>query len=174
MDKIHVVVDSLAKLINMLLRLVKLKTLSRECRTISTKSNLNRIETNCLKPPIGLMCFLGQQIKGSVQILLYSVIKWDDDITIVSDHLQRIPVSYNLTLTWYLLTSKDVNNDTYCKQVCIPVGCVPPAVYCMGDGEVYVTKAPLDRDPPDRDLVDRDPTGQRTPGRNIGPETETP
>ena len=39
------------------------------------------------------------------------------------------------------------------KQECIPVGCALPAVHCM---------------------IGSPPPGQRLPGRNMGPETETP
>ena len=49
------------------------------------------------------------------------------------------------------------------KQECIPVGCIPPALYYMG--------ALLDRDPPGqipalkRDPLDRDPPQQKHPGQ---------
>ena len=90
------------------------------------------------------------------------------------------------------------------KQECIPVGCVPPALYHMGglcDRDTPWIETPLDRDTPgqrplwtetplDRDPLERDPwieipldrgplSEQRTPTgqRNCWteiPQTETP
>ena len=73
------------------------------------------------------------------------------------------------------ITSKRVRNDIlillFNEQECIPVGCVPSALYRPRD---LPDRDPLDRDPPwteiplteiplTRDTLDRDPPGQRPP-----------
>ena len=46
------------------------------------------------------------------------------------------------------------------KQECIPVGCVPPALYYMG---ALLDRHLLKRDPLDRDLPQQKHPGQRPP-----------
>ena len=59
------------------------------------------------------------------------------------------------------------------KQECIPVGCVPPALYHMGVSLTDRDRDPLlNRDPP---LLDRDPSGQRpTPCTEHLPDRDAP
>ena len=55
--------------------------------------------------------------------------------------------------------------ETYYLQECIPVGCIPPALYHAGGIH--------DRDPPNRDPRTETP-GIETPPRTETPQTETP
>ena len=59
------------------------------------------------------------------------------------------------------------------KQECIPVGCVPPALYRMGG--LPDRQPPPDRDPPgQRPSLDRHPPWTETPQDRDPPWTETP
>ena len=51
-------------------------------------------------------------------------------------------------------------NQTFLKQECIPVGCVPPARKRMG---VSLRETPRTETPWTETLLDRDPSGQRAP-----------
>ena len=71
----------------------------------------------------------------------------------------------------------------YSKNTCIPVACVPPALYHMGasltetllDRAPFGQRHPRDRDPLDRNPLDRDPLLTETPPGQRSPLwTETP
>ena len=49
-------------------------------------------------------------------------------------------------------------------QLCIPVGCVPPARNCVEAGGIFLERDPPGQRPPGQRLpLDRDPSGQRCP-----------
>ena len=80
-----------------------------------------------------------------------------------------------ISYTLIVLLSHLLYIHKYFQQESIPVGCVPPAFLIPGEGISPYRDLPIQIT-----TLDTDPSGQRpfldrdSPGRNMGPGTETP